>query len=301
MTRSLSFHAAYRCRDSGDCCTARWPIPIEPEPLARVRSAFVNGPRSDDFGNLAAACLPLDAHGCAFHDAGSHRCEIHAALGHDALPLACRQFPRVSVTDPRGASVVLSCYCPTALGMLSGPGDLIEIVEDAPAFPAGGEYVGLDATASLPPALCPDVLMDWESWWEWERLSVDLCNANETPRQILARLAAAVEHARTWRPGHGELIARVRDAHGAARHALTGIPGPPTAATRFLSCHIFANWTAHLGGGLRTWFRSIETVVFLLEEGWTMREIDLWLRHFADPRLLARVWSNAERFRTAPK
>ena len=33
--RCLSFHATYRCRHSGDCCTARWPIPIEPDALAR--------------------------------------------------------------------------------------------------------------------------------------------------------------------------------------------------------------------------------------------------------------------------
>jgi hypothetical protein len=185
----------------------------------------------------------------------------------------------------------------SALGMLDTVG-VIEIVENAPAFPEAGEYVGLDATTSLPPALCPDVLMDWESWWEWERLSVELCNVNETPRQILARLAVAVEHVRTWRPGQGELLARVQEAHRAARATLTNHPNP---TNRFLSCHVFANWTAHLGAGLRTWFRSIETVVFLCEEGWTMREIDLWLRHFADPRLLARVWSNAERVRTAPK
>ena len=62
----------------------------------------------------------------------------------------------------------------------------------------------------------------------------------------------------------------------------------------FLAAHVFANWTAHLGEGLRTWLRSIETVLFLLEVGWTMPEVDLWLRHYADPRLLARVWSKAE-------
>jgi hypothetical protein len=63
---------------------------------------------------------------------------------------------------------------------------------------------------------------------------------------------------------------------------------------RFLACHAFASWTAHLGSGLRTWLRSLETVVFLLENGWTIREIDLWLRHYADPRRLAASWSAAE-------
>jgi hypothetical protein len=308
----LSVHAAYRCRHSGDCCTSRWPIPIEADSLARVRAAFVNGPRIDDAGELAPAFLPLNERGCAFHDAVTHRCEIHAALGHDALPLACRQFPRVSLTDPRGASVTLSHYCPTALALVDTFDGDIAIVDNAAAFPAAGEYVGLDARMSLPPALCPDVLMDWDSWWEWERLSVELCNLDQSSRHIVERLSMAVELARTWRPAQGgELIDRVREAHEAARTSRTTLtdstnltqpdeqtptnPANQTNSTnRFLASHVFANWTAHLGAGLRTWLRSLETVAFLLDEGWTMREIDLWLRHFADPRLLARVWSAAE-------
>ena len=64
--------------------------------------------------------LLATAHGrCVFHDPAG-RCAIHSALGHDALPLACRQFPRVSVTDPRGVSVTLSHYCPTAAALLDG-------------------------------------------------------------------------------------------------------------------------------------------------------------------------------------
>lgn len=293
--RCLSFHAHYRCRHSGDCCTAGWPIP-------------------DDQGGL----LPRTAQGCALHDATSHRCTIHTAHGHDALPLACRQFPRMTVHDPRGVSVTLSCYCPTARALLDEDTAPITIVEHAPAFPPHGEYVGLDARTALPPALCPDVLMDWDSWWEWERLSVELWNRDESPRHILARLALAVEHARTWRPGQGELIDRVHEAQTLARStSRTDLTNPtnlkqpheqnpahltndanPTndrLVRRFLACHTFANWTAYTGAGLRTWLRSIETVVFLLENDWSIAEIDLWLRHWADPAMLAQVWSAAER------
>ena len=252
----------------------------------------------------------MTAQGCAFHNAAQHRCEIQAAQGHDALPLACRQFPRVSVTDPRGASVTLSHYCPTALSLLETFAGELAIVTDAAAFPAGGEYVGLDARTSLPPALTPHVLMDWDSWWEWERLAVELFNCDEPPREIQQRLSRAVEHARTWKPGQGELITRVRDSFAMAAKMTSGVvsrkrlpmsfsprrAGPSGPAERaLLASHAFANWTAHMGEGLRTWLRSLETVVFLLEEDWTMREIDLWLRHYADPRLLARVWSAAER------
>ena len=265
--RVLSFHARYECRHSGACCTARWPIPS--------RSGYL---------------LPLTPRGCVFHS--GDRCSIHAAFGHDALPVACQQFPRVSVIDPRGASVTLSCFCPTALAMLDEGDEAIRIVSSE----SSALVEGLDARTSLPPALRPDVLMDWDSWLEFERLAVEEFNRDETPREILARLSEVIEDLRTWRPGAGELIERVRAAFaggdpcgGVGNHsALRG-------TNRFLACHAFASWTAHLGSGLRTWLRSLETVVFLLDEGWTIREIDEWLRHWADPRLLARVWSASEK------
>lgn len=94
------------------------------------------------------------------------------ALGHDALPLACRQFPRVTVLDPRGASVTLSHYCPTAAGLLKDDGPVAIEINGA-TFPPGGEYVGLDAQDALPPLLCRDVLMDWESWWASKPLQWD--------------------------------------------------------------------------------------------------------------------------------
>jgi hypothetical protein len=264
----LSFHSDYACRHSGDCCTARWPIP------SRV-------------GDL----LPLTEGGCVFRHA--HRCSIHQSLGHDALPVACQQFPRVSVIDPRGASVTLSCFCPTALAMLDEFDGPIEIINSQLSILNSAE--GLDARTSLPPALRPDVLFDWESWWEFERLAVSEFNRGETPREILARLSAIVEDIRAWNVGEGELIERVRAAFPARRADLEVRTDNDAAARRFLACHAFANWTAHLGAGLRTWLRSLETVVFLLEEGWTIREVDEWLRHWADPRRLAAAWSLSEK------
>lgn len=274
VARCLSFHASYCCRNSGDCCTARWPIPS----------------RGDDL-------LPLTPRGCVFHY--EHRCSIHEALGQGALPVACQQFPRISVIDPRGASVTLSCFCPTALAMLEEWHGDIQVISHTSHVIRVGEADGLDARTSLPPALRPEILMDWESWWEFERLAVEEFNRDDTPRGILARLSDVVEDIRTWRPGDGELIERVREAfadsmspaHPAPAHPGTSAP----AHRRFLACHAFANWTAHLGSGLRTWLRSLESVVFLLENDWTIREVDLWLRHFADPRRLANAWSTAEK------
>jgi hypothetical protein len=247
-------------------------------------------------GELVAGDLvPTDEHGCVFHDAERRRCRIQTSHGHDALPIACQQFPRVSVIDPRGASVTLSCFCPTALSMLDESDSPIAIINHQSAIATMPE--GLDAHHGLPPALRPDLLMDWESWWEFERLAVDQFNRDETPREIITRLRAVVEDLRTWKPGEGELIDRVHEVFERRGVVGGGLRDQSALRTqnRFLACHAFANWTAHLGAGLRTWHRSLETVVFLLDQGWTIRAVDEWLRHWADPRLLAGVWSSAEK------
>jgi hypothetical protein len=323
----LSFHSAYRCQERGVCCTSGWPIDIDDAGRARVDLAVARGEVTTvrpPFVRTAdgPAVLAVVDGACVFHhDRPRARCEIHRVLGHAALPLACRQFPRVSVQDPRGTSVTLSHYCPTAASML-GDDRPIAIVRDAPAFPRDGEYVGLDARTSLPPRLRPDMLMDWESWWEWERRSVDAIAHASTASDALARLHAAVEHTRAWHPTDGPLIERVRVAFDRpirddvtmrdiaivrneiraaipAAHRPARVDGSArmsdAALRRYLAAHAFASWTAHLGQGLRTWLRATESAHVLVTSGLTAGHADLWLRHLADPSALADTWSEAER------
>ena len=335
MTRCLTVHAHYACRHSGACCTSGWPIPIEAERLGPLAAAIDDGRlvassltrplwiRPADAPPATPALLQHDESGCVFydsrHDGG---CRVQRALAHGALPLACRQFPRVSVVDPRGASVTLSHYCPTAAAMLDEPMP-IAIDDRPPAFPSGSEIAGLDVRSGLPPLLAPHMLMDWDSWWEWERRAVDtIARPNQSVQQTLATLSAAVELVRAWTPDEGPLLRRIdhaftragearADVRASARQsaradALTAIPedlrprqiepaGPPSdvAARAFLAAHAFANWTAHLGQGLRSWQRSIESAWSLAQE-LGVRQADLWLRHLADPYELAEVWSRAE-------
>jgi hypothetical protein len=250
-------------------------------------------------------------------------------MGHAALPLACRQFPRQSVRDPRGVSVTLSHYCPTAYDLLSDYSGSISIVNNAVAFPAGAEYVGLTADHGLPPLLHPRLAMDWESWWLFEALSVSLLAEAKEP---LLRLGLAVEYARTWTVDHGSLSAHLTDAFGRARAAAAGvthfsasqsteriadvmasIPGKwlgvatdalalPAAvpvddlvSRRYLAAHAFANWTAYQGEGLRTWFRAIETAACLLRHTADPGRADLLLRHLADSTALIDRWKHADR------
>ena len=316
MTRVLSFHAPYRCRDSGDCCSAGWPIPVEPDRAGRLEQLRAGS------NDGAMAFLPLVEDRCVFHDSVRRRCRAQNALGHAALPLACRQFPRVSLIDPRGTSVTLSHYCPTALAMLdeSSP---IEIVVNASAFPEDGEYEGLDARTDLPPLLRDDMAMDWESWWLWEAQSLAIIDARaDEPASALAALTVATDALSGWSPSHGPLDVAIRSAFDQAQQSeaawfqddatrqsglgevVVAIPpeyGPrsfdrtarPSAQrilSRFLAAHAFANWTAHLGDGLRAWLRSLE-VAYTLASDLGVRQADLLLRHLSDPNALAAVWS----------
>jgi Fe-S-cluster containining protein len=332
----LSFHAGYGCRESGACCTAGWPIPIETDRLTRAKSAIRSGlltpPRGSDHPFVyppdapreTPALLGISDGACVFYRfSGSTRCELHRVSGHDALPLACRQFPRIALRDRRGVSVTLSHYCPTAAGLLQIDGTP-HIVSSTPLSMATASLTGLDVRTGLPPALRPDMLMDWEGWWQWEAAAVELLAGEAEPADGLARLGTAVEAVRMWRPSDGHLSRRITlafeqarasevHAHGApifdglleaipddfhapasAALARRGAPASVGVRRAFVVAHTFANWTAHLGEGLRTWLRSVEVAHALVVSGVSVRDADLLLRHLADPHALARVWSRAE-------
>ena len=326
----LAFHAGYRCRHAGACCTAGWPIPIEADRLARLRAAMANGElqtvaaverpfiEAAQDGPDSAALVATAQRRCVFHDS-TGACAIHTAMGHDALPLACRQFPRVSVIDPRGVSVTLSHYCPTAAALLGDDTGArerspINIAVNPPAFPANGEYVGLEARTALPPLLRPGMLMDWESWWELERLSVDmLVNSPDAPDRTLGRIRGVVALLERWHPSDGPLLSAVRDGFTRAlvlpapassvlmKAAIEAVPAASRAGTRwsqnvttpdvptrrFLAAHAFANWTIHLGQGLAAWRRSIETAHAFITASAGVRHADLVLRHLIDPSAFA--------------
>jgi hypothetical protein len=340
---TLSFFSGYACRERGACCTAGWPIPIEREPLARVRRALTDGllhPASrtsdlfvvsPDAPDDAPALVACTSTGCVFHraDAARARCELQRTLGVAALPHACRQFPRVVVAAPNRLSVTLSAFCPTVTELLH---DDVEPAIVARSRAEGEVLTGLDTTGGLPPALRPDMLMSWEAWWRWEAAAIRVIRGAGTSAEAIARLSIAVERVRGWHPADGNLEERIDTAFAPLTSCLppTGdapptlpdidtvvdglvgcVPGPfqqtahealmrrgrpvrDDVRRRLLAAHAFANWTAHLGEGLRTWLRSIASVHVLLEGGIAPRDVDLVLRHLADPAALARRWRGVE-------
>jgi Fe-S-cluster containining protein len=175
---ALGFHADYRCRHSGACCTADWDVPVELPVYRSLSDALVGGRLrvagtagatypfmvEPDLPEGTAAMLDRDERGrCVFYESTSRLCIVHRDLGEPYLPITCRHFPRVSVQDGRGTFVSLSHFCPTAASMLFSDGP-VAIVAGPPAFPET-DYDGLIVAADdLPPLLHPRVLMDLDGY-----------------------------------------------------------------------------------------------------------------------------------------
>jgi Fe-S-cluster containining protein len=213
---ALGFHADYRCRHSGACCTADWDVPVELPVYRSLSDALVGGRLrvadaasetypfivEPDLPDGTAAMLDRDQRGrCVFYESTARRCLVHRDLGEPYLPTTCRHFPRVSVQDRRGTFVSLSHFCPTAASMLFNDGP-VEIVAEPPAFP-DADYDGLIVTPDdLPPLLHPRVLMDLDGYTAWERHMVGRCaDVHERPESILATLMRDADLLRRWRPG----------------------------------------------------------------------------------------------------
>ena len=213
---ALRYHADYRCRHSGACCTANWDVPVE-LPIYRSLSAAVSSRKlhtfdpplpggafivEADLPENAAAILERDDEGrCVFYARDSKRCMVHRDLGEAALPATCRHFPRIAVEDSRGISMSLSHFCPTAAGMLFRD-DAVEVVANPVAFP-DADYDGLVVTTNdLPPLLTPRMLMDVDDYSAWERHMVARCSdLQRQPASVVATLWRDAQRLGGWKPG----------------------------------------------------------------------------------------------------
>jgi Fe-S-cluster containining protein len=228
----LGFHAPYRCRHEGVCCTSGWDIPVD-APLHRTLHAAIEWGqiRVDGFGlaadlfepardlpNGEPVVLRRRSNGaCVFFEPSrGNQCAIQRQTDHDHLPAACRHFPRVVVIDPRGVFVTMSHVCPTSAGLLIQGGSC-EVVTGASGFDEHVIWEGLDARDELPPLLTRDLLWSWDGWDRWERGAVRLLAGTDgPPEQALAALGVAVTAISGWRPRTGPLMDAVESALAAA-------------------------------------------------------------------------------------
>lgn len=304
-TRWLNFHVPYRCRHAGACCSSNWPIPLERERVPAITGLRTSGdwlvPAPDAPAEFAGLLARTRAGHCVFHQGGGHGCEIHAALGHPALPAACQHFPRRCLIDRRGVSVTLSHYCPTAAGLLFAHRGPVAIVHGPPAVPHG-EPEGLDAREALPPSLTPRVLMDDEGYDAWEahlvaRLTAD---TGHTPEERLALAEADVQILSIWRPGSRTLVQAIGDLPAAPpSRAAADVWAPfSPVVLRFLAAHAFAAWSAYQQTSLAASVRRLDRVLQRLRRAANpdrapldtgrltaaIRQVDLHLRHVSTER-----------------
>jgi Fe-S-cluster containining protein len=260
----LSFHTAYRCRQSGACCRAGWTIPFDPDERENVQTLrLTTGFLTTAADGATVAARHRDGT-CTFFEGESHLCAIHHAGGRAALPVSCRMFPRVVLQDGRGTFVSLSHFCPTAAALLfeeSGNSWLpVGIVDAPPALTHVGPLDGLDARDVWPPLLRPGVMMDLESYGAWERLGVELLTRDGIAPDIgLAALASATDHITSWSPGGADPLQHfVRDAFGMLTPPPTNTLGvQDRAIKRWLAARLFGNWMAYQGDGLHAIVRYL--------------------------------------------
>lgn len=294
----LSIHASYRCQHAGACCTAGWPIPAEPPLVATLERgglgqawtavrAFGEQPGPD--GPVRVLRTHADA-ACVFYERERHRCAVHRLAGPQVLPVACRNFPRITLTDRRGTFITLSHFCPTAASLLQTDAPLA-IVEAPASLSLDGGVEGLDATGVLPPLLRPGMLMDAGGYTAWEEEAIEvLDNRRYSARAALGIIAAATREIRSWEPGGDTLEARVRDRFEHQRRRVSPAwPSPPPQEApikAFLAAHLFASWHGYQDGGLDAIVHGVDAALATLTRELSrssfvpaVRAADFHLRH----------------------
>jgi Fe-S-cluster containining protein len=217
----LDVHARYQCQHSGACCE-NWSVPAEAATVETVRGLAIRrkgaeGPlflSSVDASGRESWTVARDRAGdCVFFDRSDRgSCVIHRDIGVEALPSACRHFPRKVLRDARGTLISLSHFCPTAAAMLLNHADL-SIVAAMPPLRLESLMEGLDAGEALPPLIRPGLLSDINAYDAWERAGLAIFAASASGYgACLDRLSTATESARRWNPLQGSLLECVHSA-----------------------------------------------------------------------------------------
>jgi Fe-S-cluster containining protein len=226
-TLCLTLHAAYACRHSGACCQT-WTVAADTRVMNLVTSGhllpaasgspmFMRAKTHDSESGWTIARHTTGD--CVFFNRdGGRLCAIHEAAGVDALPTACRHFPRVVLRDARGILISLSHFCPTAAALLFAPTPLA-VVDADERLRLAEPIEGLDGRDALPPLVRPGLLCDLEGYDAWERACISTFAQGDLGwQESLDHIAAATERVRRWEPGSCSLRSQVDDAFARARH-----------------------------------------------------------------------------------
>lgn len=254
--RTLTGLAAYRCGHSGSCCRAGWPIPVEPAPLRLLQRADADGllsPTTRPWLNDGILGHTQD-NGCIFHTPGgvSGGCMVETRLGTEALPISCRQFPRLLLVDPHGWHQSLSAWCGTTARLLAGsdePGptapaeiDMFLSFDHIPTDPRV-HLEALDARETWPPLLRPGVLAGLEAYQRWEQRAIadwlrPAAHGRLACAVALAQLLRWTDLIREWRPVDGNLFSRVGRPWSPTRWSQPADPRPAVERLRLVEAEL---------------------------------------------------------------
>lgn len=225
---ALSFHADYRCANTGICCSSGWEIAVEQEVELHLTTELrlrpgplPNGPNGfEAMADPPSGCMSSlrtveSTQACWFRDEPARACAIHRNHGERSLPSACRQFPRVAVLEPRSVAVSLSHYCPTAAGLLFDGAPDFGLVQAPSAFPSDWPFEGLDAREAYSPFLRPGVLLGFDGLRAFEERAITLLS-RASLWTALAALRTATEALRSWSVNAGALCDFMADCFLAA-------------------------------------------------------------------------------------
>ena len=214
---ALGFHADYRCRHSGACCTADWDVPVELPVYRSLSDALVGGrlrvaPTAGatypfivepDLPDGTAAMLDRDERGhCVFYE-----------RDREALHRPSRSRRAASADDVPALSARVgpgsTRHVRLALALLSDGGvDAVSATGRSRSSPSRRRFLMPTTTvSSSPPTICrrcciPRVLMDLDGYSAWERHMVGRCaDVDEQPESMLATLMRDADLLRRWRPG----------------------------------------------------------------------------------------------------
>lgn len=290
------------------CCTAGWPIPVERASVPLIQEAIVRKviplrvepwiiPSGEAPDEVAGMLSVRDNGHCVFFEAGEPGCSIHAVK-----PAACVHFPYVCLIDQRGVHVTLSHYCPTAVSLLFEHNDPIAIVE-GPAPVNDDSIEGLDARDSLPPVSRNEKrLMSWDELDTWQRDQIANAKIGDFQSDDIALFdlaRSAVPDPWTWPEAPPKAESMWWSMAAPKWHFFSD------ALNRYAAAKAFASWSLYMGNGIEAAQQTarIAAAVLRVETarqcGWFGRELDreslteairqadLLLVHYADPRVLA--------------
>lgn len=233
----------FSCEGCGRCCRAPWNIAVDGPSRARISGSGLEARVRREIGGPplvedreGRVVLARRSGACVFLDPAG-RCRIHADLGVEAKPRACRQFPFLLQATPEGVYAGLSFLCPTVQAGRGAP------LETAEAELRG--FLDEEGGGSLPEAT--------PGWEERRALEAEMRHAlaGQPPSEVLrralertlgvprpaspglealeafgaARFVGWLEYPAD--PGSGEALARaLREGRGRARVPRFGWDGP---------------------------------------------------------------------------